>query len=246
MARGHALVTENAPEFKDAFKAAHHHTLEVQLCRNTQRKVARQGIVVGDEGAGVRAARHALQHWRLHLKEFLLFQVAPDGGDDAGAGTEGAPRLLCDNHVHVPLPVPLLHVSQPVPLVWQRQQRLGEDLQAAHHHGQLALLCALDAAGGPHDVAHIHQALDQVKAPRLQPLQALTVHVQLHLPLVVPQAQEGELAHHPLGHDTPRNRNLGILHLSSRSQTLVQRLQLRGVVCAVKAVGVRLRTLLPQ
>ena len=74
------------------------------------------------------------------------------------------PHPLHTPGAHAPLAVPLLHVGQAVPLVGQGQQRLGEHLQVLHHHRQLALVGALDAAAHAHNVACVHQRFERGKA----------------------------------------------------------------------------------
>jgi len=65
---------------------------------------------------------------KTHLQKVPLLQVAADRGDDLGARAEGAAGLIAHDQVEVALPVALLNVRQPVPLVGEREERLGQDL----------------------------------------------------------------------------------------------------------------------
>ena len=51
--------------------------------------------------------------------------------DDAAARLEHAPRVGVDDEIEVALAVADLDVGQPVPLLRQRQQALGEEVRAA-------------------------------------------------------------------------------------------------------------------
>jgi hypothetical protein len=53
----------------------------------------------------------------------------PDRRHDAAPNLEYSPGVRIDDQVEVPLPVPDLDVGQAVPLLGQRHQALGEEVQ---------------------------------------------------------------------------------------------------------------------
>ena len=57
--------------------------LEIELGGDAQIHVHVEGVVMGDEGTGVRAAREGVEHGGLHLEEPLAVQIFADGGDDS-------------------------------------------------------------------------------------------------------------------------------------------------------------------
>lgn len=72
-------------------------------------------------------------------------------------------RLWTGQHVNVALPVAHLDILEAVELVWEREERLGEELDLLDDDGELALLSALQGAGGPDDVADIKCRLHQLE-----------------------------------------------------------------------------------
>ena len=74
----HPLVAEHPADFIYPLKAAHDQPLQVQLQRNAQVHVHIQGVVVGDEGAGRRAAGNAVEHGGFHLQKSLFIQITAD------------------------------------------------------------------------------------------------------------------------------------------------------------------------
>ena len=93
MARGDALVAEDAADLEHPIHAADDEPLEVQLEGDAQVQLHVEGVVVGDERPGVGAARLDVQHRCLDLDETLRLQRAPEAGDDlvADLGTRDAP-----------------------------------------------------------------------------------------------------------------------------------------------------------
>ena len=87
--------------------------------------------------------------------------------------------------VDVPLSIPHLHVGEPLELVGERQERLGEHLKRVHRDGQLALLRPLDRASRADDVAHVHEVHDALERAGRRGVDALLVAVQLDAAAVV-------------------------------------------------------------
>ena len=67
-----------------------------------------------------------------------VVERAAEAGDDLVAHVERPPGVGVDDEVDVALAEPGVGVGQAVPLVGQRAQRLGEQLEAVDLHRQLA------------------------------------------------------------------------------------------------------------
>ena len=135
---GQPLVAEHPPDLEHAVHAADDEALEVQLEGDPQIQRHVQHVVVGDERASVGAPRVDVQHRCLDLDEAALAERPPEAGDDLVAHVERPPRIGVDGEVDVALAEPRVRVGQTVPLVGERSQRLGEQLEAVDLHRQLA------------------------------------------------------------------------------------------------------------
>ena len=180
-----ALVAEDAAHLVHALEAPDDEPLEVQLRGDAQRQVHAERVVKGVEWLGVGAPRASLQNRRLHLHESPVVQEAPDAADDAGARAERVPYLGVGYEVDVPLSIPHLHVGEPLELVGERQERLGEHLERVNRDGQLALLRPLDRASRADNVAHVHEVHDALERAGCCGVDALLVAVQLDAAAVV-------------------------------------------------------------
>ncbi len=126
-----ALVAEHPPDLEHPLQPADDEPLEVQLQRDPQVEVDVQGVVVGDERAGRRAALDRLQHRALDLGEAQAVQVAADRVDRGVPDPEDLAGALVGLEVDVALPVAGLDVGEPAVLVGRRQQRLGQQRELA-------------------------------------------------------------------------------------------------------------------
>ena len=91
------------------------------------------GVVVGGEGARRRAAVERLEHRRLDLEEAARVEEGAQRRARARLREQrdlGAPRSF-DEQVEVALAVARLDVREAVPLLGQRPQALGEQLERA-------------------------------------------------------------------------------------------------------------------
>ena len=138
VARRQALVAEHPADLEDAVHAADDQPLEVQLEGDAQVQRHVERVVVGDERAGVGAAGLDVQHRRLDLDEAPSAERAAEAGDDRVADVERPAGLGVDDEVDVALAEAGVGVGQAVPLVGQRAQRLGEQLEAVDLDRQLA------------------------------------------------------------------------------------------------------------
>ena len=115
--RVHRLVPEVPGNLKDLLEAAHHEPLQVEFGSDPEEEFLVEEVVVGGERPGVCPAIDRLEDGGLELEEPVVVEIPADEGDDAAPVPEGLPALLVDDQVHVPLPVPLLHVGKPVELL---------------------------------------------------------------------------------------------------------------------------------
>ena len=127
-----ALVAEDAADLEDPLEPADDQPLEVQLERDAQVEVDVERVVVGDErpGGGARRARGCSTGVSTSTKPRSA-SVAPDGGDRGEADLEDPAGVLVDDQVDVALAVAGVDVGEAVPLVGQRAQRLGQQLERA-------------------------------------------------------------------------------------------------------------------
>ncbi len=155
--------------------------------------------MVGDERLGRRPARDRLHHGRLHLEEAPGVEERAQRRDQAALHHEGLADLGVHDQVHVAAPVARLHVLEAVPLLGQRAERLGEELELLDRHRELAGAGAEELAGDAHEVPHVEVHERGVGGP-----QHVGAGVELDLPGLIPQHREAALAvvahrHHPTG-----------------------------------------------
>ncbi len=162
--------------------------------------------MVGDERARGGAARDGLHHGRLHLQEVVGFQEAPHGPDETRADLEDGTGARVGQEVQVALPCARLTVRQPVVLLRQGAERLGQHLEPVHRDAQLAGAGAEEAALHADDVAQVEQLEDLPRGA----IQVLAAEVELEARGAVREIGEGHLAvtangPHPARHtDTGR------------------------------------------
>ena len=152
---GQALVAEHPPDLEHPLHPADDQPLQVQLQRDAQVQLEVQGVVVGDEGAGVGAAGLEVEDRRLDLHEAVVGQGGAERGHHGMADLEDPPGLLVDDEIGVALAVAGVDVGQALPLVGQWAQRLGQQLEAVHLDGELSLPGHHDRALDAHPVAQI-------------------------------------------------------------------------------------------
>ena len=196
VANAQPLVAEVAVDLEHPLEAADHQPLQEQLRRDAQEHLDVERVVVGDERLGRRTARDHLQHWRLDLEERLADHELAHRGNGLAAHDEGAARVLVHDEVDVALPVARFLVLQPVELVGQRAQVLGQQPQLGAADRQLALVGAEQRAAGGNDVADI---------PVLELLVRLGTHgvvgdEELDPPGAVLHGGKADLAHDALEH----------------------------------------------
>src|SRR5215469_7631183 len=187
----HALVAEVAVYLVHALEPADDQALQIQLRGDAQVHVQIECVVVGTERPRRRPARYRLHHRRLDLEEVERIEEITQVAHDARARTEHVAAGFADDEVNVALAVTGLGISESVPLVGQRAQRLDEQPQPLHPHRQLAGLGTKQHAAGADDVTDIPALERFVAGP-----DRFLLHVQLYLPGAIADLGEARLAHH--------------------------------------------------
>jgi hypothetical protein len=134
------LVPEVAVDLVDAFEPTHRQPLEIQLGRDAQIQLEIERVVMRDKRPGQRAAGHRLHHRRLDFQEAARVEKRADGRHHARAGLKHGARVGIDDQIQIALPVSRFNVAQAVPFLRQRQQALGQEVQARGPNRQLVRL----------------------------------------------------------------------------------------------------------
>jgi hypothetical protein len=116
------------------------------------------------------------------------------------------PRVGVHDQIQVPLAVANLDVLQPVPLLGQRNQALGQKRHLRRPDGELVGLGAEQAAGHADEVAEVEQ-LEHLEVERRDGVGA---HVHLDLRAAVRQDQEVGFAKAANGENAPRGDRLDV------------------------------------
>ena len=151
------LVPEVTVDLEHPFDAADDQPLEVQLGRDPQVELEVEGVVMGDEGPGQRAAGDRLHHRRLDFEEAACRQELAHRRDGPAARLEDAADFGIHRQVEIALAVARLDVAQAVPLLGQRQVALGQERERRGPHRQLVGLGAEEVAGDADVVADVEQ-----------------------------------------------------------------------------------------
>ncbi len=101
-----AFVAEVAVYLEDLAHAANQQPLQVKLRCNAQEEVDVEGLVVGGERLGRRAAGDGLHHGRFDFVEAAAFEEVADFAHDLAALEQNLAGVVVDDHVDVTLPVP--------------------------------------------------------------------------------------------------------------------------------------------
>ncbi len=164
----------------------------MQFQGDAQIHVLVEGVVVGDERGGQAPRGHRVQHRSLHFEESPGQQRLADRLHHGDPLQHRRPGLLVDDEVDIPLAMTLLHILQPMPLVGERAQPLGEQRERLHPHAQFASLGGDHLAGGADPVASV-QRVEGVEAFP----EGGRFDEQLDVAGVITQHSKSESAHPP-------------------------------------------------
>ena len=122
-----ALVAVAAPDLVYALHPADDEPLQVELRRDAHVEVHVEGVVVRAKRPGGRAADHGVHRGRFDFEKADLVEDRAHRPDDVAPRAKHVRHLGVGDEVDVSLPVPKLHVLQPVPLLGQRPVGLREN-----------------------------------------------------------------------------------------------------------------------
>ena len=238
---GDALVAEDPADLVHPLHPADDEPLEVQLERDAEIERHVERVVVGDERAGVGAAGLGVQDRCLDFDEAHLVQGVAEGLDDRVADLEVAAGLGVDDEVGVALAETRVGVGEAPPLVGQRPDRLGQQLEPLDLDRELALAGRHHGAVGTDPVTEIELA----EALELGVPDDRLGDEQLDLARAVAHRREDQLSlftdeHQPTGDGDGR---VGLCS-GIEGSVLAANLGQRGA--AVESVGVRIRARFTQ
>ena len=219
--RRDAFVPEVAVDFVDALQAADRQPLQIQLGRDAQEQLHVERVVMRYERARQRPAGDRLHHRRLDLEVAPAVQERADRGKHTTSDGEDLARVWIDDQIEIALAIPGLDVGQPVPLLGQRQEALGEELERRRPDGQLVGLGPEDAPLDADEVAEIEQLVDREVALR----QRVLAEVDLNPFAAVGDDQEVGLAEAADGQDAAGRARLRLLRLERLAGLVAVRLE---------------------
>ena len=121
----------------DALDAADHEPLEVQFQRDPQDKLHVQGVVVGLERFGGRAAGDGMKGWTLDLHKLMLGKRFADRLNDFRSFQKRLERLWVVGQIDIAHSLTQLWVLQASMLLRWWLERLGHVVQLRCENGQL-------------------------------------------------------------------------------------------------------------
>ena len=191
MLGGNALVAEDAADLVDALHPAHEQPLQMQLGGDAEVEVRVEGVVVGDEGPGERAAGDALQDGRLDFEEAAGVEEAAERADHLWiARRRSLDTSSLADQIEVALTVADFDVAQAVPFLGEGAERLGEESQFGNLYRHLPGTGANQRSGRAHQVAQIEVAQPAVGLFA----EGIGAKEQLHAAGAVAEVGEGGLA----------------------------------------------------
>ena len=191
-----AFVAEAAVQLEDAFKTAHHKTLEIEFRRNAQVLIDVERVVMRDEGFGVGAARNRVEHRRFDFDEAVLFHEAANGAYGLKARSKALAAFFIDDEVGIALAAAGFDVGEALVLVGKRADGLRHQAKLFDAHRELALVGAEKRAFGGNDVAQVEALEKRVGFVA----DVCRRHEILHFAREVAHGGKGCLAHHALEH----------------------------------------------
>ena len=240
--RVHPLVAERPSDLEHPVQATDDQALEVQLGGDAQVQRHVQRVVVGHERAGVGAAGLDVEDRRLDLDEAAIAQRRAEARQHGVADLEDPTAVGVDDEVGVALAVADVGVGEAVPLVRQRADRLGQQLETRHLDGDLA------GAGRHHGALRADPvaAIERLDVGERVVADDRLGDEQLEVVAAVGDGEEDELSGVALEHDTTADRRPPMSVSSPGSEVGAERAHVGGAVGAVEAVGIGLAAGGPQ
>ncbi len=196
--RGDPFVPEVAVDLVDPINAPDDEPLQVELRGDAEVEVQVQRVVVGDEGAGRRAAGDGLHHRRLHLQEAPRVQELADLLHEAAPQPEDRPGFLVHDQIEIALAVAPLDVLEAVPFLGERAQGLRQEGKGLHRDRELAGPRPEQLARDADEIAGVQVGEEPVLVAEL-----VGARIKLDGPGVVLEGREAGLPVVPEGQDAP-------------------------------------------
>ncbi|OQA02059.1 MAG: hypothetical protein BWY71_00165 [Planctomycetes bacterium ADurb.Bin412] len=126
------LVAEIPVHLEYFFHPADQEPFQIEFGCDPQIQIHIQRVMMGNERLGSRSAGNGLHHGGFHLLEPAPGQKFPDRLDDGGPVPEGGHDLRIGKQIHIPLPVPKLHILQAMPFFRRGQGCLAQQFEGSH------------------------------------------------------------------------------------------------------------------
>jgi hypothetical protein len=186
-----ALVAEIAVDFVHAIESADRQPLQIQLGRDAQEQVHVERVVMSLKGTRHRPARNGMHHRRLNFDESLGIEIAAERLHQLAALQKNLAHFGIHHQVHVALPVAQFDISQPVPLLGQRQQVFCEECQFFSVNAEFASTGAKQVSADANVVAQVEE-FPEFKAPFAN---SVLLDIELESLSILLQMREPGLAH---------------------------------------------------
>ena len=217
-----SFVPEIPVQLEDFVEAADQQALEIKLRRDAEIKLQPERFVMGPKRLGRGAARHGLQHRRLHFEKAPRFHEIADLAHNRDPLFEDGARMLVREQIEIALAVTRLDILKSVPFLGQRPQRFPQEFELVHFQRRLAGLGQKTGSFHADEIPEIDQLehLDHVIADFLR------VDVNLDPPGGIAQVHEMAFAHVAMGGDAAGGAQGGafrefLAHLGDRAGSFV-------------------------
>ncbi|KAF5035845.1 hypothetical protein DSECCO2_581370 [anaerobic digester metagenome] len=157
------LVPEVLCNLKYFLEPADDKALEVEFRRDPEVEFLVEGVMVGGERPGVRAAVDRLQGGGLELQVVPLKEELPEERYDPAPGPERLAALFVHDQVDVALPVAGLDVLEPVELLGEGADRFCEELEPVDPDGELPHLRPEGVADDADDVSRVDVLPEEIE-----------------------------------------------------------------------------------
>ena len=149
MAGVDALVAKVAGDLEYPLVPPDHQALEIELGGDAQAEVDIEGVGVGHEGPGQRSAGLGLEYRGVDLDELLGQQLRAQGRYGLEPDVEHPAAVRIGEEIDLALPVAGVGGGQPVPLVGERAQGLGQQPQSGHVDRELPRRLVMASPSAP-------------------------------------------------------------------------------------------------
>ena len=190
VARVDAFVAEAAVHFIDSFQTADEQALQVQFRRNAQVNIHVEGVVVGLEGTGSRAAGNRVQHRRFYFQKAPFVQILTNALDNLGPFNKRVFYFRIDDEIQIPLAIARFLIRQAVEFFRQGTERLGQQRPFFNADRRFARVSRENNPFDADDIADIQQLEQGIRFFT----QNILAEIQLDFAADIAKDAEGRLA----------------------------------------------------